>query len=83
MEEQQTSGQKHRRRRRRGGGNGAAGEGAEVISPEEAARLERERSEQLESIMEELGSKKKTSQLSHFINIKKKKDKNYISPLWR
>ena len=30
-----------------------------------------------------LGSKKKTSQLSHFINIKKKKDKNYISPLWR
>ena len=62
MEEQQTSGQKHRRRRRRGGGNGAAGEGAEVISPEEAARLERERSEQLESIMEELGSKKKNKE---------------------
>ena len=30
-----------------------------------------------------LGSKKKTAQLSHFINIKKKKDKGYTSPFWR
>ena len=30
-----------------------------------------------------LGSKKKTSQLSHFINIKKKQEKSYISPFWR
>lgn len=65
MEEQLSGERKARpgRHRKRGGrnanGNGSdAGQISEVITPEEAARLEEERKAALENIMEEIGGKK-------------------------
>ena len=65
MEEQVGGERKHRpsRHRRRGGGNSngngnGAPEISDVITPEEAARLEEERKAALENIMEEIGGKK-------------------------